>query len=121
LTTEKRPPVVVKITKPHQDVDRTNIDTPQACALEQFEQWRWRANRESSAFIEVKSGGIERPSGIPEVPHHFHLPRIVPDVSSYDTLGTDGAGHLGDSLRGVGDEVENQTSHGDVNARRIDG
>jgi hypothetical protein len=121
LTTEERPPVVLKITKPHRDVDRTNIDTPQACALEQFEQRLWRAIRESSAFIEIKSGGIERPSGVLEVPHHFHLLRIVPDVSSYDTPGTDGAGHLGGSLRGVGDEVENQTSHGDVDARRFDG
>ena len=44
MTTEEKPPVVLKITKPHRDVDRTNIDTPQTCALEQFEQRLWRVD-----------------------------------------------------------------------------
>lgn len=82
--------------------------------LEQRLQALRFADRKASRLIERSGRGIERDRGIPEVAHQLHFAGVVPDIDRSSAARTQIAPHLGDGLRRMRNEIEDEAGHSNV-------
>jgi len=95
LTTEKRGPVVVEVSKASRDIDGVDLHVLEPGSFKKVRQRAGLADRESAAFVAILVLGFERDRSIPEIPHEFHLSSVIPDVPRNHTV------QAGDTLFGI--------------------
>jgi hypothetical protein len=79
------------------------------------------ADREAATFIKIKGRPVQRDSCVPEVSHQFHFSGVVPDVGRDCPAWANSTSHLRNGTRRLRNEIEHQSSDGNVKHLRTCG
>ena len=114
---EERGPVVAERREPHRDLEHAAGQVPEPCTGEQ----RLEAaglRRTGQRLVDGPGTGVDRRGGVPEGAQHRHPSPVVPHGGAHDAARPGRATHLGDTHRGVGEEVQDEQRQGRVDRPR---